>query len=111
MTSDAPRPDLVIFDCDGVLVDSELLSCQCLSQVLEQCGIAVTAQEALELFLGRSLATILQHYRDHNLDQKAFLAALKTTLSQSFTSSLKAIPGVSAVVASLTTPFCVASSS
>jgi len=28
------KPDLVIFDCDGVLVDSEVLSCRCLSEVL-----------------------------------------------------------------------------
>ncbi|HEY3796007.1 MAG TPA: hydrolase, partial [Bradyrhizobium sp.] len=25
------KPDLIIFDCDGVLVDSEVLSCRCLS--------------------------------------------------------------------------------
>ena len=28
------KPDLIIFDCDGVLVDSEVLSCRCLSEVL-----------------------------------------------------------------------------
>ena len=111
MTSDGPRPDLVIFDCDGVLVDSELLSCQCLSQALGQCGIAVTAQEALGLFLGRSSAAIVQHYRHRGLDQETFLAALKTALWRSFTTSLQPIAGVSAVVAGLTTPFCVASSS
>ena len=33
------KPDLIIFDCDGVLVDSEVLSCHCLSAVLAGYGI------------------------------------------------------------------------
>lgn len=44
------KPDLIIFDCDGVLVDSELLSCRCLSEVLAEFGIALSEDQALELF-------------------------------------------------------------
>jgi beta-phosphoglucomutase-like phosphatase (HAD superfamily) len=33
------HPDLIIFDCDGVLIDSEVLSCRCLSEVLAGYGI------------------------------------------------------------------------
>ena len=58
MTGTHPKPDLVIFDCDGVLVDSEVLSCQCLSEVLGECGIALSEDEAVELFLGRSTAAL-----------------------------------------------------
>jgi len=55
--------DLIIFDCDGVLVDSEVLSCRCLSDVLATCGIELQLADALELFLGRSTAAVLEHYR------------------------------------------------
>jgi len=56
------RPDLIIFDCDGVLVDSEVLSCRCLSQVLAKYGIDLGVGQALDLFLGRSLTAVLEHY-------------------------------------------------
>ena len=46
------RPDLVIFDCDGVLVDSEMLSCRCLVEVLATHGISLGLDQALDLFLG-----------------------------------------------------------
>src|SRR6185437_7161060 len=59
------EPDLIIFDCDGVLVDSEMLSCRCLCEVLATYGIKLELAEALELFLGRSTAAVLQHYAAH----------------------------------------------
>ncbi len=43
------RPDLIIFDCDGVLVDSEVLSCRCLSEVLAHYGINLDAAQALRI--------------------------------------------------------------
>jgi HAD superfamily hydrolase (TIGR01509 family) len=112
MRSSYPRPNLVIFDCDGVLVDSEELSCQCLSEVLEQCGIELSKDDALDLFLGRSTAAVLQHYRgDRCLVPENFLVELKARVLQRFRRSLQPIPGVSSLVSSMQTPFCVASSS
>jgi len=46
------KPDLIIFDCDGVLIDSEVLSCRCLSEVLAGSGINLGVDRALDLFLG-----------------------------------------------------------
>ncbi|WP_024508894.1 HAD family hydrolase [Bradyrhizobium sp. ARR65] len=110
MTFGFPEPDLIIFDCDGVLVDSEVLSCGCLSEVLGQCGIELSEHDALDLFLGRSTAAVLQHY-DGRLVPENFLRALKAQVFQQFRRSLRSIPGVSAVISQLTVPFCVASSS
>ena len=56
------KPDLIIFDCDGVLVDSEVLSCRCLSDVLAGYGIDLGVDQALDLFLGRSMTAVLEHY-------------------------------------------------
>ncbi|MBB4367192.1 HAD superfamily hydrolase (TIGR01509 family) [Bradyrhizobium sp. CIR18] len=106
------KPDLIIFDCDGVLVDSELLSCQCLSEVLAEFGIALTQTQALELFLGRSTKAIEQHYRDlGQIVPDGFLPRLKSHVLATFAGSLRPIPGVAAIMSDLRMPFCVASSS
>ena len=107
-----PKPDLVIFDCDGVLVDSEVLSCQCLSEVLGECGIALSEDEAVELFLGRSSAALLSHYKDdRRVNPETFLPELKSRVLQRFSQQLRPIPGVEAVVSRLESLSCVASSS
>ncbi|MEZ2147758.1 HAD family hydrolase [Bradyrhizobium sp. DN5] len=112
MDLDRPKPDLIIFDCDGVLVDSELLSCRCLSEVLAEFGFALSEGQALELFLGRSTKAIEQHYRDlGQIVPDGFLPRLKSRVLETFAASLEPIPGVGAVVSDLTVPFCVASSS
>ena len=107
-----PKPDLIIFDCDGVLVDSELLSCQCLSEVLAEFDIALSQEQALDLFLGRSTKAIEQHYRDlGQILPDGFLPRLKSQVLKTFPTSLQPIPGVAAVMSDLSVPFCVASSS
>ena len=109
---DATKPDLIIFDCDGVLVDSELLSCRCLSEVLSEFGIALSEQQALELFLGRSTKAIEQHYRDlGQVVPDGFLPRFKSRVLSTFAGALQPIPGIRAVVSELNKPFCVASSS
>jgi beta-phosphoglucomutase-like phosphatase (HAD superfamily) len=53
----SPQPlsvDLVIFDCDGVLVDSEVISCRAPAEVLSRHGYLITEQQVLERFLGVS---------------------------------------------------------
>lgn len=109
---DARGPDLIIFDCDGVLVDSELLSCRCLSEVLAEFGIAISIEQALELFLGRSTKAIEQHYRDlGQMVPESFLPRLKSQVLKTFAGSLQPIPGIAAVTSELRVPFCLASSS
>jgi HAD superfamily hydrolase (TIGR01509 family) len=112
MDPDRPEFDLVIFDCDGVLVDSELLSCRCLSEVLAEFGIALSQDQALELFLGRSTRAIEEHYRD--LGQAVpdgFLPRLKSHVLKTFAGSLQPIPGIAATISDVRLPTCVASSS
>jgi HAD superfamily hydrolase (TIGR01509 family) len=112
MDQGRPKPDLIIFDCDGVLVDSELLSCRCLSEVLAEFGLRLTVEQALELFLGRSTKAIEHYYRD--LGQALpddFFPLLKARVLETFAGALQPIPGVGAVLSELETPCCVASSS
>lgn len=112
MDQSRPKPDLIIFDCDGVLVDSELLSCRCLSDELSEFGISLTLAQALELFLGRSTSAITQHYR--GLGQAVpvdFPVRLKSRVLTAFGKSLHPIPDVDTVLSGLRMPYCVASSS
>lgn len=107
-----PKPDLVIFDCDGVLVDSELLSCQCLSDELSEFGISLTLAQALELFLGRSTSAVTQHYREvGQMVPVDFPVRLKSRVLTAFERALQPIPDVETVLSGLRMPYCVASSS
>ncbi|HKU09151.1 MAG TPA: HAD family hydrolase [Bradyrhizobium sp.] len=112
MSSPLRDIDLVIFDCDGVLVDSEVLSCQCLSETLATYGIKLGLAEALELFLGRNTAAVLQYYGGQGRPiPDSFLNELKSRVSRTFQTALQPIPGVAALLDNLDAPFCLASSS
>jgi HAD superfamily hydrolase (TIGR01509 family) len=106
------RADLIIFDCDGVLVDSEILSCGCLSDVLAHHGIDLGVDEALELFVGRSITAVREHYGAlGRLLPDEFANELKIRVRERFSDSLLPIEGVGSVLDNLKSPICVASSS
>lgn len=113
----APGPaapvGLVIFDCDGVLVDSEPLALRILLQTLSDAGAVLLPQEAHEAFLGRSLASVCDILRrDYGvaLADEA-LERMRRDLHAAIRSDLKPIAGVAGVLATLGRPVCVASSS
>ena len=106
------QPDLIIFDCDGVLIDSEVLSCRCLSEVLAGYGIDLDMDQALDLFLGRSMTAVRKHYEAlGRLIPEQFAAELTAEVRSAFLSGLCPIDGVSTVLEDLQIPHCVASSS
>ncbi|MCC8984021.1 HAD family hydrolase [Bradyrhizobium acaciae] len=107
-----PETDLVIFDCDGVLVDSEELSCRCLAEAMVSAGIDMSTERALELFLGRSTAALLDYCRAVGKSLPAnFLPDLAVQVRETFRSQLKPIAGIAALLGELQLPYCVASSS
>ncbi len=104
--------ELVIFDCDGVLVDSELLSCRCLADALGTLGIEVDVGAIVDRFLGQSMETILGHYRDLGWSfPPDFTNGLALRTRDSFARCLHPIADVEATLRSLRTRYCVASSS
>jgi HAD superfamily hydrolase (TIGR01509 family) len=105
-------PDLIIFDCDGVLVDSELLSCRCLTEVLAAHGIELGVDQALDLFLGRSMTAVLEHYQAQGRSlAEPFSADFRAGVRAAFLDALCPIEGVGPVLEGLKIPHCVASSS
>jgi HAD superfamily hydrolase (TIGR01509 family) len=104
--------DLIIFDCDGVLVDSELITNRVFALMLGEIGIHMTLEEVLERFVGRSMSQcweVIARILGHELPQ-SFLDDYRTRTASALQSELKIVPGVDAVVTGLKTPFCVASS-
>ena len=53
------RPELIIFDCDGVLIDSEMIACRADAACLAEIGIMMSAEEILERYTGISAAAML----------------------------------------------------
>jgi HAD superfamily hydrolase (TIGR01509 family) len=104
---------LIIFDCDGVLVDSEIIAHQLLAQMMTDLGHPMTTAESVNKFAGRSLAdtlprleAILGRSIPDNLSHR-YSALLLERLRR----DLKPVPGVKAAIGALPYPRCVASSS
>jgi HAD superfamily hydrolase (TIGR01509 family) len=111
--SSMPDCDLVIFDCDGVLIDSEVLSCRCLAEVLADHGVAMSEAEVAERFLGRGYAAVPAYVRAHTGRSlpETFARDLHERQSARFVAALLPMPHIAGVLAALDRPYCLASSS
>jgi HAD superfamily hydrolase (TIGR01509 family) len=105
--------DLVIFDCDGVLIDSEIISARMLVAELARLGLTIDLPYVERHFLGRSYPVVMETIRrEFGLDLPPdFEAQYREALLAAFQSELKVVPHVHDVLASIGTPFCVATSS
>ena len=105
--------DLVIFDCDGVLVDSEMLSARVLMAQLAQLGIGLDVEQFRAEFLGRSFASAavqLKARTGRDLPPD-FAPDYFVHLNALFATDLKPMAGVEQVLKSLVVQHCVASGS
>ena len=113
MTPPGSPVDLVIFDCDGVLVDSEPIALALLRDTIAAAGLALSAETVQREFQGRSLAAVRERLRDaHGLAIAPDVwDAMDDELLARFTRELRPVPGMGALVAALPCRACVASSS
>jgi HAD superfamily hydrolase (TIGR01509 family) len=105
--------ELIIFDCDGVLVDSEPLSAQATVVALAEFGVHMDAQQALQAFTGITFAAAVAKVRiDYDIDLPPLYASRHAELvAQAFRQKLQPISGVVQTLTSLRLPFCVGSNS
>jgi HAD superfamily hydrolase (TIGR01509 family) len=106
------KVDLVIFDCDGVLVDSELISCRAHSQMLTRHGYPITADQVLDRFLGvsdREARLIVEAELGRSLPGD-FETQVKQATLQFYEGDLHAISNVGEAIAAIGLKKCVASS-
>jgi HAD superfamily hydrolase (TIGR01509 family) len=110
---DRPPLELVIFDCDGVLVDSEPISLARLTAGLNRIGVAIDVETVRARFAGTSMVSIMGHIAaDYGIVAPAdFVDAVKADTLRAFDADLKAMAGIAEAAAALTLPSCVASSS
>ena len=104
--------DLIIFDCDGVLVDSEVIACHAHAEVLIRHGYPITADQVFDRFLGRST-----HQANREVEAELgrslpddFHTQLQDELFRSFTAALQAVPYIDESLDAIAQPVCVASS-
>jgi HAD superfamily hydrolase (TIGR01509 family) len=109
----ATPPALHIFDCDGVLVDSEVLATRIESQLLRDIGVELTPESIAAAFVGISDAEM--HGRieaDWGVTlPEDFTVRRAERLDEVFRTELRAVAGIAGVLEALDEPRCVASSS
>jgi HAD superfamily hydrolase (TIGR01509 family) len=105
--------DLLIFDCDGVLIESELVSTRVTVEALAELGYAIAEAEAARLFVGRSYRSI-QALVEADWGQSlpaGFVDAVEQRTLAVLERELQPVAGVAGALAALAKARCVASSS
>ncbi|MFB7587955.1 HAD family hydrolase [Streptomyces sp. NPDC056169] len=105
--------ELVIFDCDGVLVDSERLYCRVDREVFASLGAEFTEAEIVEHFVGSShemLTAIVEERRGHPLEP-GWQEPFKQQYDDVLDAELTAVEGITDVLDALPLPYCLASNS
>ncbi|MDP4032415.1 MAG: HAD hydrolase-like protein, partial [Pseudorhodobacter sp.] len=104
---------LVIFDCDGVLIDSEIISARMLIEALAGRGLQIDLPYVARNFLGRSYPVVMQQIRrEFGLDlPPSFEDEYRDRLLEGFRAGLTIMPHVAEVIDALGVPCCVATSS
>lgn len=106
------RPELVIFDCDGVLVDSEIIAVQVDQAVLTELGWPLSEAEIIERFMGRSHAFFVAEVEAHVGARLPadWDAEFEHRYLEAFEADLEAVDGIVEALDAIDVPTCVASS-
>lgn len=103
--------ELVIFDCDGVLVDSEPIANRELAGLLTECGLPVSAEQAMAWFVGHAMPDVVR-MAEERLGRPLppdFSDTLQARSAAAFTRELKPVDGVVKLLDTLCMRCCVAS--
>jgi HAD superfamily hydrolase (TIGR01509 family) len=106
-------PALVIFDCDGVLVDSEVIASRIFAECLGEAGIALSVYEAMRFGVGKSAVTLALAVEKEfgRTLPVGFTEGMRARVIDVFSRELKPVDGIGALLSALTLSRCVASNS
>ena len=114
MSGGAMRPDLVIFDCDGVLVDTEALGNRRLAEWLSEAGYPIAYEDCRRRFMGRSMVSVQAEVEAAGVSLGAdFPDRWNAALPALFAAGVEAVPHVREAVEAVRDAglaWCVASS-
>jgi HAD superfamily hydrolase (TIGR01509 family) len=104
-------PDLVIFDCDGVLIDSEMIYARVDADELTAAGCAITPEDVVRRFAGHTTADMLRILgTESGIDLSTdFAAMLREKVEAALKAELGPVVGIDALLETMHMPRCVAS--
>ena len=107
------KPDLVIFDCDGVLVDSEIIAARVDVELLAEAGVEMTTEEFISRYAGLTFTeTVLRVEAEYNIPLQASLIERSAAiLDRRLAAEVRAIDGAHEAVAATADPKCICSNS
>lgn len=105
--------ELIIFDCDGVLVDSERIANEVFADVLnEECGLSLSLPDMFQTFVGHSSGQCMEILRNMLGEEppEGIEERYKNEIILALGAKVTAVNGVETILQSLPLPYCVASS-
>jgi HAD superfamily hydrolase (TIGR01509 family) len=103
---------LIIFDCDGVLVNSEPISNRIMAEVLGESGLPIGIESCYEHLMGRTMSDcvrILESTFGHTVDAD-FAETVRRRTLEALREEVLPIPGIATALDRIPVPVCVASS-
>ena len=104
--------ELIIFDCDGVLVDSERLTAEVFANVLhEECGLSLSLEDLLENFMGQSSKQSLKIIEKMMgcKPPPGLEVRYQNDIKMALKKSVTVVNGIEKALAEISIPYCVAS--
>lgn len=105
--------NLIIFDCDGVLIDSEIVVCRLVSEAMTGMGHELTLEDVIRRFAGRPEPEMIAEIeRDWGRPvPPEYFTRMRSSIAEAYATELRAVDGVPEVLQRIQIPVCVASSS
>lgn len=102
---------LAIFDCDGVLVDSERITCEVLTQCLAELGLVMDSQEVWRLFVGKSIPKSMEMIGEMlgERPSESMWQEFAKRANAALKEDVEAVKNIETALDALEIPYCVAS--
>lgn len=108
-----PQPELVIFDCDGVLVDSEIIAARIDTELLAEAGVEIDVDDFIRRYAGLTFTeTAMRVEKEYGVPlQASIIDRSRALLDERLAREVQAIDGAAGAVRGVQAPKCVCSNS